>query len=245
MASKEDNTATVLETIPEDPAPKRTTRKKLPDSKPSKPSKPSPEEPSPEKKKPAARKPASKKTTTAAASRKPKPACKKPIMGPGRPKGSKNKAVKKNKPPAKRNKNAKRTTAHDLLAAIQNDEIPTNAQVKADYGFSRCYITLDQSKLYNVYRTVLEDFEVKPEELHEWLHHEDGLKNVAAEIKAKFEVLLGPDDYQGDYKWFLENQYIWDPEDLVSEAKAARAAKELKEYYDARKRPGDDFDWYS
>ncbi|KAI3555574.1 hypothetical protein CABS01_13241 [Colletotrichum abscissum] len=242
MASKENNTATVLETIPEDPAPKRTTRKKLPDSKPSKPS---PEEPSPEKKKPAARKAASKKTTTAAASRKPKPACKKPIMGPGRPKGSKNKAVKKNKPPAKRNKNAKRTTAHDLLAAIQDDEIPTNAQVKADYGFSRCYITLDQSKLYNVYRTVLEDFEVKPEELHEWLHHEDGLKNVAAEIKAKFEVLLGPEDYQGDYKWFLENQYIWDPEDLASEAKAARAAKELKEYYDARKRPGDDFDWYS
>ncbi|KAF4783441.1 hypothetical protein HER10_EVM0009985 [Colletotrichum scovillei] len=241
MASKENNATTVLETIPEEPAPKRTTRKKLPDSRPSKPSA---EDPSPEKKKPAARKAAPKKTT-AATGRKPKPACKKPIMGPGRPKGSKNKAVKKNKPPAKRNKNAKRTTAHDLLTAIQDDEIPTNAQVKADYGFSRCYITLDQSKLYNVYRTVLEDFEVKPEELHEWLHHEDGLKNVAAEIKAKFEALLGPEDYQGDYKWFLENQYIWDPEDLVSEAKAARAAKELKEYYDARKRPGDNFDWYS
>ncbi|EXF73534.1 hypothetical protein CFIO01_02826 [Colletotrichum fioriniae PJ7] len=243
MSPKETNAATVLETTPEttpeDSAPKRPTRKKLPDSKPSKPS---PEEPSPEKEKPAARKAAPKKTPT---SRKPKPARKKPIMGPGRPKGSKNKTARKNKPPAKRNKNAKRTTAHDLLASIQDDEIPTNAQVKADYGFSRCYITLDQSKLYNVYRTVLEDFEVKPEELHEWLHHQDGLKNVAAEVKAKFEALLGPEDYQGDYKWFLENQYIWDPEDLVSEAKAARAAKELKEYYDARKRPGDDFDWCS
>ncbi|KAK1716163.1 hypothetical protein CaCOL14_006852 [Colletotrichum acutatum] len=245
MSPKETKTATVLETIPEtapeDSAPQRPVRKKLSDSKPSNPS---PEKPSSEKKKPAARKAVPKKTTTTA-SRKPKPACKKPIMGPGRPKGNKNKSFKKNKPPAKRNKNAKRTTAHDLLAAIQNDKIPTNAQIKADYGFSRCYITLDQSKLYNVYRTVLEDFEVKPQELYEWLHHEDGLKNVAAEIKAKFEVLLDPEDYQGDYKWFLENQYIWDPENLVSEAKAARAAKELKEYYDARKRPGDDFDWYS
>ncbi|KXH67175.1 hypothetical protein CSAL01_08615 [Colletotrichum salicis] len=239
MSAKEINPATVLETIPEatteDPAPYRPARKKLPDSKASKSS--------PEKKKPAARKAAPKKTNQTP--RKPKPACKKPIMGAGRPKGSKNKNTTKNKPPAKRNKNAKRTTAHDLLASIQDDEIPTNAQVKADYGFSRCYITLDQSKLYNVYRTVLEDFDVKPEELHEWLHHEDGLKNVAEEMKGKFETLLGPEDYQGDYKWFLENQYIWDPEDFVSDAKAARAAKELKEYYDANKRPGDDFDWYS
>ncbi|OHE92479.1 hypothetical protein CORC01_12197 [Colletotrichum orchidophilum] len=216
-----------MKELPEDSAPQRLLRKKLPDSRPGKPT-PEIEE---KKKKPANRKPA-----TMTPPRKSKPSLKKPMMA--RPKGI------KNKPPPKRNKNAKRTTAQDLLAACQEDKIPTNEQVKADYGFSRCYITVDQSKLMAVYRTVLVDFEVKPAELHAWLQ-KGGLKKVAAEIKDKMEAMLGTEEYRGDYNFFLEHQYIWDPEDLESEAKAARAAKEMREYYAARQRPGQDFDWYS
>ncbi|KDN71498.1 hypothetical protein CSUB01_07591 [Colletotrichum sublineola] len=143
------------------------------------------------------------------------------------------------------------TTAHDLSAALRNDEVPTDPRVLADFGFDRCFSGPDRAHLSMVYAALMIDLGVRPNELNKWLLAADGdgdgasvssdnvsnsssstggrrgLKRVGDRIRARFAARADRLRPGPHLAWFRDHQYVWDDADASGRARARAAARRM------------------
>ncbi|KAJ6788739.1 hypothetical protein PWT90_07966 [Aphanocladium album] len=93
------------------------------------------------------------------------------------------------------------TSADILLEDAYADELPTDPQVQAGFGFDRCQNKNEEILLFGVYQGLLKGFAVDSISLHKWRE-----RNIlAAEIAKKFENV--PEVDRGwYYPWFAANK---------------------------------------
>jgi MYND finger len=98
-------------------------------------------------------------------------------------------------------------TAYHLARAVYQNLFPNDPQTRLDYGFVRAFTPENQSKLLGLYIGLISRMNVEPKTIHRWR-----LKGtLVEEIKSAFEKL--PQNNRGGYfPWFLQNQWMINPE---------------------------------
>jgi hypothetical protein len=97
-------------------------------------------------------------------------------------------------------------TSYYLYRAALRDEFPQDEKTRQDYGFARTAIACEHSKLLGLYRGLFIYLEVNPGDVHRW--RKNG--TLIQEIKNAFDAW--PPQNRGQYyPWFLQNQYLLDP----------------------------------
>jgi MYND finger len=109
-------------------------------------------------------------------------------------------------------------TAYHLTRAVYADRLPDDRQTCEDFGFAKAFTAENRSNLLGLYQGLIKHIGVEPKEIHRWRRK----GTLAEEIKSAFEEL--PQSSRGGYyPWFIQNQWVINPElapptDTVHEA---------------------------
>lgn len=111
---------------------------------------------------------------------------------------------------------SKLTTADRLALAAYADEIPSDPEVRRDYGFARAQIPRSENWLIGLFQGLVKHGEIDPRTIHQ-----QRLAGTLIDYIKKFYDRM-PVGSQGDYyPWFLNNQHLLAPPSFLDTSSAA------------------------